>query len=80
MLNIHSRNNSRIYGLVYFDNETHQTQFIPFLTKMEVNKYIGLLDLGKDYVNTISVVKMVEHWNAYDGLVFPKTSEDENDD
>ena len=59
----------RNYGLVYFDNETRKTHYIPFLTKKEVYKFIEGLNLGKDCVSSVSIVKMVEHWNAYDGVV-----------
>lgn len=67
----------RNYGLVYFDNNTRQTIYMPFMTKKEIEQYIRGLNLGKDFVNTISIVKMVEHWNAYDGLVYPRGEENE---
>ena len=62
----------RNYGLVYFDNETRMTHFLPFLTKKEAYSFPESLNLGKDCVSSISIVKMVEHWNAYDGVVYPQ--------
>lgn len=60
----------RNYGLAYFDNETRKTQFIPFLTRKEAYNYPKFLNLGKDCVSSISIVKMVECWNAYDGVIY----------
>lgn len=61
----------RNYGLVYYDNEDGRTHFIPFLTKKEVRNYINAFDMGKDCVSSFSIVKMVESWNAYDGIIYP---------
>ena len=57
------------YAVIIFDKECNQWRYVYGLTKKECIKYIKSLDLGKDLVSYCHIVKMVDVWNAYDGLI-----------
>lgn len=56
------------YGLVFFDKEQSTWKHFFGLTKKECYKRIKTLQLGKDLISEIHVVRMIDAWNAYDGL------------
>lgn len=60
---------NRNYAVIFFDKEFNQWRYVYGLTKKECRNHIKTMNLGKDLISHCHIVKMVDVWNAYDGLV-----------